>query len=64
MLVLTRKKKQSCIIDVNGTLVEVQVVSVRGDRVRLGFIGDDSIRFDRKEVFEARKVQTDAPQAS
>lgn len=50
MLVLSRKKDESIII--NGNIV-VTIVEVRGDKVRLGFIADRSVEIHRQEVYEA-----------
>ena len=47
MLVLTRHKNESIVI---GKDVEVQVVEIRGDKVRLGFTAPKSIDIYRKEL--------------
>ncbi|MGI9460564.1 MAG: carbon storage regulator [Pirellulales bacterium] len=49
MLVLTRKKDEVICI---GDGVEVMVVEVRGDKVRLGIKADSSVPIHRKEVKE------------
>ena len=51
MLVLSRLRDQSVVI---GGDVEVKVVDVRGDKVRLGFIAPRAVSVDRKEVFEQK----------
>lgn len=51
MLVLSRRPDESVLIGAN---VEVFVVSVRGDRVRLGFRVPKSITVHRKEI--AREI--------
>jgi cytosine deaminase len=51
MLVLSRLRDQSVMI---GGDVEVKVVDVRGDKVRLGFIAPRAVSVDRKEVFEQK----------
>jgi cytosine deaminase len=48
MLVLSRLRDESVII---GHDVEVKVVDIRGDKVRLGFSAPPNITVDRKEVF-------------
>jgi cytosine/creatinine deaminase len=48
MLVLTRLRDESVMI---GHDVEVKVVDVRGDKVRLGFSAPANVRVDRKEIF-------------
>jgi cytosine deaminase len=49
MLVLTRQRTQSVMI---GSDVEMKVVDVRGDKVRLGFIAPNSVAIHRKEIYE------------
>src|SRR5688572_4283493 len=48
MLVLTRVRDESVMI---GEEVEVKVVDIRGDKVRLGFSAPEWIKVDRKEIF-------------
>ena len=50
MLVLSRQKDESIII---GDDVEVTIVDVRGDKVRLGITAPKEISVHRKEVYEA-----------
>ena len=54
MLVLSRKKDESIIINSDITLV---VVEIRGDKVRLGIEADRSIPIHRREVHEAILAQ-------
>lgn len=49
MLVLTRKKGQSLMI---GQDIEISVVDIQGDQVRLGITAPRSVSIHRKEVFE------------
>lgn len=49
MLVLSRQRDQSVMI---GNDMEVRVVDVRGDKVRLGFIAPRNVSVHRKEVFD------------
>lgn len=51
MLVLTRKKEQSIIIDDN---VEIMVLGVSGDKVRLGITAPREVEVFRKEVIAER----------
>jgi carbon storage regulator len=53
MLVLTRKKGESIVI---ADVVEVTIVDVRGDKVRIGITAPDDIDCDRKEVYENKKA--------
>ena len=50
MLVLSRQKDESIII---GDDIEVTIVDVRGDKVRLGINAPRSISVHRKEIYEA-----------
>jgi carbon storage regulator len=50
MLVLSRQKDESIMI---GDEVEVTIVDVRGDKVRLGITAPKHIPVHRKEVYEA-----------
>ncbi len=58
MLVLTRKPNESIMI---GDDVEVSVVEVKGDQVKLGITAPKSIKVHRKEIFLAiQKENIDA----
>lgn len=50
MLVLSRKKDESIVINENITIV---VVEIRGDKVRLGVEAPKEVPVHRREVFEA-----------
>jgi carbon storage regulator len=60
MLVLSRQKDESIII---GDDVEIVIVDVRGDKVRLGITAPKNISVHRREVYEAiqreKKEKTD-----
>ena len=47
MLVLTRKNGQEIVIDGH---IRITIVSVKGDRVRLGVTAPRQVRVDREEV--------------
>ena len=49
MLVLSRQKDESIII---GDDVEITIVDVRGDKVRLGITAPKSVSVHRKEIYE------------
>ena len=51
MLVLSRKAGEKVVID-GGTIV-VEVLEIRGDKVRLGFTAPPQISLHREEVAEA-----------
>lgn len=52
MLVLSRKKNESIIINDNVTIV---VVEIRGDKVRLGIEAPKEVPVHRKEVYDSIK---------
>ena len=60
MLVLTRKKDQSIIINDN---IEITILEVQGDQVRIGIKAPKNISIHRKEVFlqiaEENKMASD-----
>ncbi|QDU89964.1 hypothetical protein Pla175_33610 [Pirellulimonas nuda] len=56
MLVLSRKKNESIVINDDITIV---VVEIRGDKVRLGVEAPKEVPVHRNEVYEAiRRAQT------
>jgi len=54
MLVLSRKKDESIIINDH---ITVTVIEIRGDKVRLGIDAPKDIPVHRREVFEAIQAQ-------
>lgn len=52
MLVLSRKKNESLVIDDDVTII---VVEIRGDKVRLGVEAPKEVPVHRKEVYDAIK---------
>lgn len=50
MLVLSRKKNESIVIDGN---IVVTIIEVRGDKVRLGIEAPREVPIHRSEVFDA-----------
>jgi carbon storage regulator len=51
MLVLTRRVGETIVIDGE---IQVTVVSVKGDRVRLGIVAPPDVTVDREEVHRRR----------
>ena len=49
MLVLSRKTKESIII---GDNVEIQIIDIKGDQVKIGINAPRNVSIYRKEVFE------------
>jgi len=60
MLVLSRKKNESIVINNDITIV---VVEIRGDKVRLGVEAPKEVPVHRREVYEAIKRNEAAQQA-
>jgi carbon storage regulator len=54
MLVLTRKPDQSIMV---GNEIEITVLEVRGEQVRLGIRAPRNVTVHRKEVFEQIKQE-------
>lgn len=52
MLVLSRQRDETIMI---GDDIEITVVDIRGDKVRLGITAPPSVPVHRKEVYEAIK---------
>ena len=65
MLVLSRQKDETIII---GDDIEITVVDIRGDKVRLGVSAPKSISVHRKEVYlqiqQENRAASAAPDAS
>ncbi|MCO6044211.1 carbon storage regulator CsrA [Aeoliella sp. ICT_H6.2] len=61
MLVLSRKKNESIVINDDITIV---VVEIRGDKVRLGVEAPKEVPVHRNEVYEAIRRHQQAEQAS
>jgi len=55
MLVLTRRLGEEIIIDGN---IRLTVVSIKGDRVRIGIEAPPSVTVDRQEIHERRQLGT------
>lgn len=58
MLVLSRKKNESIVINNDITIV---VVEIRGDKVRLGVEAPKEVPVHRREVHDALQRQTTPP---
>ena len=58
MLVLSRKRNESIMIGSGDSVVEVCVVEIRGDKVRLGTKAPDEVPIHRREVYD--KIRKEA----
>ena len=61
MLVLSRKKNESIVID---DRIKIVVVEIRGDKVRLGVEAPKEVPVHRQEVYDAIKRSAIQPDAS
>lgn len=57
MLILSRKKDQSIII---GDNIEISVVDIRGDQIKLGIKAPNSVKVYRMEVYKAIQEENKA----
>jgi len=57
MLVLSRQRDETIMI---GDEIEITVVDIRGDKVRLGITAPKSVPVHRKEVYEAIRRENQA----
>lgn len=58
MLVLSRKKNESIVINND---ITVTVVEIRDDKVRLGFVAPKEVPIHRQEVYDAIHAQSNQP---
>ncbi len=56
MLVLSRKKNESIIID---DQIVITIVEIRGDKVRLGIEAPRDVAVHRREIYEAIRNQAE-----
>ena len=54
MLVLSRKKGETIMI---GDNIEVKILAVEGDQVKIGIVEPKSVKVHRSEIFEAIQQQ-------
>jgi carbon storage regulator len=58
MLVLSRKKNESIVINND---ITITIVEIRGDKVRLGIVAPKNVPVHRQEVWEAIHGKEPAP---
>ncbi|MBD3268621.1 MAG: carbon storage regulator CsrA [Candidatus Omnitrophica bacterium] len=54
MLVLARKQEEAIVIGEN---VEIKILEIKGDQVRLGIVAPQSVSIYRKELYEKIKAE-------
>jgi carbon storage regulator len=66
MLVLSRKRDEEIVIVSDSApdqiIARISLVDVRGDKVRLGFTADNSIKIYRREVYDEIRRNAARPQ--
>jgi carbon storage regulator len=55
MLVLSRKRGETIVV---GSDIRITVVEIRGDKVKLGFVGPNQVPIHREEVY--RRIQEES----
>lgn len=64
MLVLSRNAQERIVLKCqDGSRIDVQVLAVDGQRVRLGFSAPPAVRIDRAEVDRRREAEREKPAA-
>ena len=61
MLVLSRKKDESIMI---GDQIEIKILAVDGEQIKLGIVAPKTVKVHRSEVFEAIQAQNKEALAS
>jgi carbon storage regulator len=61
MLVLSRKKNESIVINSD---ITITIVEIRGDKVRLGIVAPKDVPVHRQEVWEAIHGKSGEPAAA
>jgi len=54
MLVLSRKKDESIMV---GDHIEINILAVEGEQIKLGIVAPKTVKVHRSEVFEAIQAQ-------
>jgi len=54
MLVLSRKKDESIMV---GDHIEIKILAVEGEQIKLGIVAPKTVKVHRSEVFEAIQAQ-------
>ncbi|MCL2775320.1 MAG: carbon storage regulator CsrA [Oscillospiraceae bacterium] len=59
MLIISRKRNEGIIINEN---IELTVIDIQGDKVRIGLDAPTSVKIVRKELLETEKLNKEAAQ--
>ena len=55
MLVLMRRKGEQLVIDTGNEVIEVDVLGIFGNQIRMGIAAPKHVQVDRKEVYLRKK---------
>ena len=50
-MILTRRVGEKLIIDVNGEIIDVMALGIKGNQVKIGVQASDSVTIDREEIY-------------
>lgn len=60
MLILTRRINEKLVIDFNGKKVEVSVLGIKGNQVRIGCNADRDVEIHREEIWNKIKREEES----
>jgi sRNA-binding carbon storage regulator CsrA len=63
-LILKRRPKEAVFIECGGNMLSVNVVEIRGDSVRLGFVGTRAFTILRGEILQREEAKHRPPGAT
>lgn len=55
MLVLMRRKGEQLVIDTGNEVIEVDVLGIFGNQIRMGIAAPKHVQVDRKEIYLRKK---------
>jgi carbon storage regulator len=56
MLVLSRKCRERIVVDLNGETVTIEVLQIKGGRVRIGVDAPDHVAIHREELWHRQSA--------
>ena len=59
MLIISRKKNEGLVINGN---IDITVIDIQGDKIRIGIDAPDEIKIVRKELLETEDINREAAQ--
>ena len=64
MLILTRRISEKVLVDLNGKIVKVSVLGIKGNQVRLGFDAPKEVVVHREEIYERIQAEKQIKEAA